>query len=325
MNKAEIMFKQSKKKSLEYVKEIYSQPLLSLLSDSAANQKKYFGTNKIEKCTLLSIKTGGCSEDCAYCSQSSRYSTNITNSKLLDIDCILKAANAAKENGSSFFCLSAAWRQIKDDLDFEQALKIIKKIKENVDINVCCTFGLLNENQARALKDAGVSSYNHNIDTSPNYYHKIITTRTFDDRLKTLQNVSKAGLSVCCGGILGLGESQQDRIEFIHVLINLPKIDSVVLNTLIPIPGTPLQNNKEVSLFDFLRVVATIRVIFPKIKIRFAAGRSKFSQGEQALCFLSGINSIHTGEKLLTANNCPLKDDDELFHSLESRCSFKTE
>ncbi len=307
---------QNKKVSLEKVNEIYSRPLFSLLSEAASFQKKYFHQKKIEKCTLLSIKTGGCSEDCAYCSQSSHYSTNISISKILDIDYVLKAALAAKEAGSTFFCLSAAWRQVNDNLDFELALKMIKRIKKEIGIKVCCTFGLLSYNQAKALKEAGVSSYNHNLDTGPNYYQKIITTRSYEDRLQTLENVRKAGLYICCGGILGLGESDRDRIELIEVLFNLPKIDSVVLNTLVPIGGTPLEKNKEVSLFELLRVIATLRILMPKLKLRWAAGRSKFTKNEQVLCMLVGINSFHTGDKLLTTKNCSLKDDEELFRFL---------
>lgn len=302
--------------SLEKVNEVYSSPLLSLLSDAAYLQKKNFDDKQIEKCTLLSIKTGGCPEDCAYCAQSSRYSTNISINKLLDIDYVLKAAKAAKESGSTYFALSAAWREVKDNLDFEKTLEMIRRIKNEIDIKVCCTLGLLSEEQAIELKKVGIEAYNHNLDTSPSFYPKIITTRTYQDRLKTLENLAKAGISICCGGILGLGESDQDRKEFINVLVNLPIIDSIVLNTLAPIPGTPLENNKEVSLFEFLRFVATIRVLKPKLKIRFASGRSKFSQGEQALCLLVGINSIHTGDKLLTTKNCSLKDDDELFNLL---------
>lgn len=302
--------------SIEKVDEIYSRPLFSLLSDAAYLQKKCFASKKIEKCTLLSIKTGNCPEDCAYCSQSSYYSTNIVSNKFPDIEDVIKAAKEAKNSGSNYFALSAAWRRVEDNLDFEKALEMIRRIKKEVKIKVCATFGLLSDSQAVALKEAGLSCYNHNLDTSPSYYSQIITTRKFEDRLKTLQSLRKADISICCGGILGLGESDQDRKEFIQVLINLPRIDSVVLNTLIPISGTPLENNKQVSLFEFLRVVSTIRILRPKLRIRFAGGRSRFTEAEQSLTLLVGVNSFHTGEKLLTTKNCSIEDDDKLFHLL---------
>lgn len=302
--------------SRENIAQIYNKSLFELLFEASKIHQSNHKIDLIDRCTLLSIKTGGCPEDCSYCSQSSRYSTNIEVHKLLDLKRVLQAARKAKESNSTYFCLSAAWRKIKDDFNFANTLEMIKTIRKEVGIKVCCTFGLLTYEQAVQLKEAGISCYNHNLDTSPSFYKKIITSRKYEDRLQTLENVRKANIDICCGGILGLGESHADRIDLIEVLVNLPTLHAVVLNTLVPIKGTPLENQKQVNIWDLVRMVATCRIMMPKTKIRWAGGRSKFSFSEQTLCFLAGINSIHIGEKLLTTPNCPREKDEKFFEIL---------
>ncbi len=292
-----------------YIKSLYSKPLVDLIEKSHDIHKKNFATKKIQASRLLSIKTGGCPENCSYCSQSSHYQTKLQKEKLLDLETVLKKAKEAKKEGASRFCMGAAWREIKEGSDFEKVLKMVTAVKE-LGLEVCCTLGMLNLNQAKKLKQAGLYAYNHNIDTSPEFYSQIITTRKYEDRLKTLQNVREAGLTVCTGGILGMGETKEDRISFIHQLNKLsPPPESLTINTLVPIKGTPLEHQKPISALEVLRVIAVSRILMKKSFIRLSAGRSTMNEAEQLLCFYSGANSIFLGDKLLTAENPSLKSD----------------
>jgi len=284
----------------EHLIQIFHTPLLELVFQAATIHRQYHNSKEIQLCTLLSIKTGGCAENCAYCPQSAHYNTGVKAERLMDIEPVLNAAKKAKESGSSRFCMGAAWREVRDSNNFDRVLEMIKGVKE-LGLEVCCTLGMLTSEQAQKLKDAGLYAYNHNIDTSREHYPKIITTRTFDERLETLEKVREAGISVCCGGIVGLGETEEDRINFLYTLATLPEPpESVPINSLIAIKGTPLQFQKKIPFFDILRVIATARIIMPNSMIRLSAGRNDMSNAEQALCFLAGANSIHTGEKLLT-------------------------
>ncbi len=302
--------------SLDEVKSIYNLPLFELIYQSISVHKTHNEPGHVQKCTLLSIKTGNCSENCSYCPQSAHYETKVESTPLLSLDEVITAANNAKASGSSRFCMGAAWRQVNDNQDFDNVLAMVKAVS-NLDLEVCCTLGMLNENQAVKLKEAGLTAYNHNLDTSENFYENIITTRTYKDRLNTLTNVRKAGITVCCGGILGLGESHEDRIELLHTLANLnPQPESVPINTLVRVEGTPLSNNSAVAIWDMLRMIATARILMPQAKVRLSAGRSEMSASEQALCFLAGANSIFMGDKLLTTPNVEEDLDNELFMAL---------
>lgn len=294
--------------SIEYIKSIYNLPLLELFSKVRSLTEYNLGKD-IEKCSLLSIKTGGCTEDCAYCSQSKRYKTNIQEHDLLDVEKVLAAAINAKEMGATNFCLSTAGRSVQSESDFEKIVEMIEIISKK-GIKVCCTLGMLTKEKAIRLKKAGMHCYNHNIDTGPTYYPKIITTRTFEERLKTIHLLLDENIKVCSGGIMGLGEEDSDRIEFIHTLCSLSTSPySISVNVLIPIKGTPLENQKPLPILDLIRVIATLKILLPNSILRFAGGRSFYSQAEQLLCILAGIRSIHIGEKLLTTKNSSLKDD----------------
>jgi biotin synthase len=301
--------------TLEEIRSLYRQPLFDLLHQSSSLHRHHQDPKKIQVCHLISVKTGGCPEDCKYCAQSSRYQTPVSPQAMLSFDEVLTRAKAAKEWGASRICLGAAWREVRSNKPFEELLKMIKAISD-LGMEVCCTFGMLKEEQAQKLTQAGIHSYNHNLDTSANYYSQIVTTRTYEERLKTLDVVQKTGIKVCCGGILGLGESIEDRLSFLHTLaIRNRHPDSVPINLLSPVPGTPLQNNTRIPFWEFLRIVALARILMPKSFVRLSAGRIQLSLSEQALCFLAGANSIHVGEKLLTVGN-PEFDADEAMLSL---------
>jgi biotin synthase len=301
---------------LSEIREIYQSPLLELVYRAASVHRMFNNSTEVQLCTLLSVKTGGCSEDCAYCPQSARYQTGIKAEKMLSVESVVEAASRAKEAGSSRFCMGAAWRKVRDNKDFQSILEMIEKVSD-LGLEVCCTLGMVGEAEAEKLKEAGLYAYNHNIDTSQDYYDKIITTRTFQDRLDTLQNIRKAGISVCCGGIIGLGESEEDRIGMLHTLATLPEHpESVPINSLIAVPGTPLENQKRVSIWEMVRMVATARILMPEAMVRLSAGRVYMSELEQAFCFMAGANSIHTGEKLLTTPNCGLDGDQHLMELL---------
>ena len=296
------------------VAAIFNRPLKDLLREAGQIHSQNFFQNEIQLSTLLSIKTGGCPENCAYCPQSAHYKTETERKKLMSLDEVLLAAEAAKKNGSTRFCMGAAWREVKDGSDFDEVLEMVRAVKA-LNLEVCCTLGMLNESQAQRLKEAGLHAYNHNIDTSRNYYSQIISTRTFDDRLKTIEHVRQAGITVCTGGIIGMGESDEDRIDFLVELASLkPHPESVTINALIPIKGTPLENQGSASVLDLVRVIATARCLMPKSMIRLSAGRNHMSEEGQFLCFLAGANSIFSGDKLLTSKNPAMATDLKLFH-----------
>ena len=298
------------------IEKLYETPLIELVEKAHRIHKKHFPGNKIQASRLLSIKTGGCPEDCAYCAQSSRYKTAVKKENFLNLEEILKKAREAKAQGATRFCMGAAWREVKDSSPFHEVLRAVKAVKA-LDMEVCCTLGMLNLKQAKQLKEAGLYAYNHNLDTSPEFYPQIISTRTYEDRLQTLKYVRKAGLTVCTGGILGLGETDKDRISFIHQLSLLkPSPESVTINALIPMPGTPLENQVTVSPLDIVRVIALCRILMPSSFIRLSAGRKEMSYGDQLLCFFSGANSVFLGEKLLTAENPDLVSDKEMLNAM---------
>ena len=312
---------------LQEIKTIYQTPLLELVFRAATLHRKYNDTAEVQVCTLLSIKTGGCSEDCAYCPQASRYDTGVGVQALLKKEDVLSYAQKAKDAGSTRFCMGAAWREVRDNRDFDRVLEMVKGVNE-MGMEVCCTLGMLTAEQAQKLADAGLYAYNHNLDTSKEHYSEIITTRTYDDRLQTLDNVRKAGVSVCCGGIIGLGETHEDRIQMLLTLSTLPEHpESIPINALVPIPGTPLENNKKADIWDMVRMIATARILMPKAMVRLSAGRTEMSIAEQALCFMAGANSIFAGDKLLTTPNPSFDEDNAMFQllGLTPRTAFKEE
>lgn len=289
--------------TLSAVADLYDMPLLDLVFQAATVHRKYHDPAEVQLCTLLSIKTGGCPEDCSYCSQSSRYDTELERERLMKTDEVLTAARAAKEAGSTRFCMGAARREVNDGRAFDRVLDIVRGVRE-LGLEACCTLGMLTEDQARRLAEAGLSAYNHNLDTSEEYYPEVISTRTYEDRLNTIANVAKAGISVCCGGILGLGEAKLDRIKLLHTLANLnPQPESVPINALVPIDGTPLAEKDKLDTFDWVRAIAVARILMPRAMVRLSAGRLMIPREAQALAFLAGANSIFTGEKLLTTPN----------------------
>jgi biotin synthase len=311
--------------SKEEITEIYNTPLLELIYKAASVHRTYNNTGEVQVCTLLSIKTGGCPEDCAYCPQAARYNTGLDVQALMKKEEVLAYAEKAKHAGSTRFCMGAAWREVRDNRDFDRVLDMVKGVNE-LGMEVCCTMGMLTEEQALKLHSAGLHAYNHNLDTSQEHYSDIITTRTYDDRLKTLGNVRKAGISVCSGGIIGLGEKHEDRIGMLHTLSTLPEHpESVPINALVPVAGTPLQNNTKVDIWDMVRMIATARILMPKAMVRLSAGRTEMSVPEQALCFMAGANSIFAGDKLLTTPNPSFEDDNAMFNllGLKPREAFK--
>ncbi len=304
-----------KKWTLDQARLIFKLPFNQIIYKAQTIHQKHFAPNKVQISTLLSIKTGGCPENCSYCPQSARYQTGVKKEPLMALDDVVMAAKKAKEAGASRFCMGAAWRGPKNR-DLEQVCTMVSEVKK-LGLETCVTLGLLNDDQALKLKEAGLDFYNHNIDTSEDFYDKIITTRTFQDRMDTLENVRKAGLKVCCGGIIGLGEDNEDRIKMLMTLANLDEPpESVPINKLIRIPGTPLEGQKEVDPFDFVKTIALARILMPQSYIRLSAGREQMSDEMQALCFLAGANSIFYGEKLLTADNPIPENDNRLFQRL---------
>jgi len=311
----------------EEIYDIYNMPLLELVFRAAELHRKYNDTAEVQVCTLLSIKTGGCSEDCAYCPQAARYSTGVDVQALMKKEEVLSYAQKAKEAGSTRFCMGAAWREVRDNRDFDRVLDMVKGVNE-MGMEVCCTLGMLTEDQAQKLADAGLYAYNHNLDTSKEHYSEIITTRTYEDRLNTLDNVRKAGVTVCCGGIIGLGETHEDRIGMLHTLATMPEHpESVPINSLVAIKGTPLENNTKVDVWDMVRMIATARILMPKTMVRLSAGRTEMSISDQALCFMAGANSIFAGDKLLTTPNPSFDEDNQMFQllGLQPRKAFKEE
>jgi biotin synthase len=300
-------------------------PFMDLVYRASTVHRTYNQSNEVQVCTLLSIKTGGCSEDCSYCPQAARYNTGLNVQALMKKDEVLQYAQKAKDAGSTRFCMGAAWREVRDNRDFDRVLDMVKGVNE-LGMEVCCTLGMLTEEQAQKLANAGLYAYNHNLDTSAEYYGEIITTRTYDDRLDTLDNVRKAGVSVCCGGIVGLGETHEDRVKMLFTLATMPEHpESVPVNALVPVKGTPLEHNAKVNVWDMVRMIATARILMPKAMVRLSAGRTSMSLADQTLCFMAGANSIFAGEKLLTTPNPSFDEDMAMFDmlGLKPREAFK--
>ncbi|MFM2359998.1 MAG: hypothetical protein RLY16_1991 [Bacteroidota bacterium] len=311
--------------TLDEIKGIYHQPLLDLLYKAATVHRENDAYAEVQISSLISIKTGGCKEDCSYCPQAARYHTNIEVEPLMALEKVKARAIAAKANGASRLCMGAAWREVRNNSDFERVLEMVTEVND-MGLEVCCTLGMLTYEQAERLKAAGCFAYNHNIDTSSDHYGNVITTRTYEDRLNTLNNVRKAKLSVCCGGIVGLGETDEDRVKMLHTLSTMEQHpDSVPINALVAIEGTPLENNQRVSIDEMIRMIATARIIMPKSVVRLSAGRNEMSIAEQALCFMAGANSIFAGEKLLTTPNPEFDVDMQMFKTLglSPRKAFK--
>lgn len=310
----------------EEIGKIYHSPLLELVFRAASVHRQHFDPSKVQLCTLMNIKTGGCTEDCSYCSQSSRYSTPTTASRLLQNEPVIQAARKAKENGSTRFCMGAAWRDLQGRKSgFNRILEMVAEIR-GMGMEVCTTLGMLSPEQARQLKEAGLTAYNHNLDTSREFYPKVITTRSYDERLSTIEAVRDAGINVCSGGILGLGESDEDRIGLIWEVSTMAEHpESFPVNALVPIPGTPLEKNEFVNHHTMLRTISTARIAMPSTIIRLSAGRHKFSEAEQAMCFMAGANAVFTGENMLTTP-CSSWDEDKSMFSrwgIEGMKSFE--
>jgi biotin synthase len=307
------------------IEEIYNSPMLDLIYRAATVHREYSDPQEVQVCTLLSVKTGGCPEDCSYCPQAARYHTDVKVQKLMEVDEVLSSAKAAKENGSTRFCMGAAWREVRDNKDFDKVIEMVKGVNQ-MGMEVCCTLGMITESQAKRLKEAGLYAYNHNLDTSEEAYEDIITTRTYKDRLDTLENVRTAKISVCSGGIIGMGESHLDRVGMLHTLSTLPEHpESVPVNALVAVEGTPLEDQERVPVWDMIRMIATARIIMPRAMVRLSAGRVNMTVEEQALCFLAGANSIFAGDKLLTTPNPEVDADKQMFQvlNLKPRASFK--
>lgn len=302
---------------LDEVLDLLAQPFNDLLFQAQTVHRANFDANRVQVSRLLSIKTGSCPEDCKYCPQSSHYDTGLEKEKLLEVETVLEAARAARDSGASRFCMGAAWRG--PGRDFDTVLRMVEGVK-SLGLETCASLGLLTGEQARQLKEAGLDYYNHNLDTSEEHYKEVISTRSYQDRLDTLEHVREAGLKVCCGGIVGLGEERADRAKMLLALANMPKHpESVPINLLIKIPGTPMEENAAVDPFDFVRTIAAARIMLPRSLVRLSAGRQGMSDELQALCFLAGANSVFCGEKLLTAGNASPDQDRSLFGRLNLR------
>lgn len=300
----------------EDVSVIYHQPLIDLLLKAQSVHRQFHPPNEIQMCRLLSIKTGGCPEDCSYCPQSAHYRTATVRTPLMNVEEIVSAARVAKADGATRFCMGAAWRQAPKGEDFEVVLASVRAVAD-LGLEVCCTLGMLSESQALQLKQAGLTAYNHNLDTSPEFYGEIITTRVYQDRLNTIASVRKAGISVCCGGILGMGESDDDRIGLLHQLATLdPHPESVPINMLVRAQGTPLAGQTNLDPLLMVRTIAVARIVMPRAMVRLAAGRAQMTRESVLLCFLAGANSIFHGERLLTTANPDPASDVELLREL---------
>jgi biotin synthase len=304
--------------TLSEVEALFALPFSELVFQAASVHRAWFDPSEVQRSQLLSVKTGGCQEDCGYCSQSSHFDTGLKASKLMAADAVIAEARAAKESGAQRFCMGAAWRELKDR-DMPQLTAMIAGVKA-LGLETCATLGMLNAGQAQALKTAGLDYYNHNLDTGPEYYGEVVTTRTYQDRLDTLSAVRDAGVNVCCGGIVGMGETRRDRASLLHSLATLPAHpDSLPVNALVPIKGTPLGESELIDGLEFVRTIAVARLVCPKAVVRLSAGREGMSRELQALCFLSGANSIFVGSRLLTTANPEIDADDQLFADLGIR------
>ncbi|MEE1944297.1 biotin synthase BioB [Pedobacter sp. KR3-3] len=309
----------------EEIAEIYNKPFLDLVFEAASVHRQNKDYSEVQISSLISIKTGGCAEDCSYCPQAARYNTGVDVHALMKLTDVVTAAVKAKEGGASRLCMGAAWREVRDNRDFDRVIEMVKAVND-MDMEVCCTLGMLTENQAQRLADAGLYAYNHNLDTSEEDYKRIISTRTYDDRLNTIKNVRKAKLTVCSGGIIGLGETTEDRIAMLQTLANMEKHpESVPVNALVPVKGTPLEDQPRVPIWDMVRMIATARIVMPKSVVRLSAGRNEMSVLEQAFCFMAGANSIFAGDKLLTTPNPDFNEDMAMFEllGLKTREAFK--
>jgi biotin synthase len=302
--------------TLAELKAIYDLPLLDLVFRAATVHRAHHASDDIQRCALLSVKTGGCPEDCGYCAQSAHFKTPVPAMPMMSVEEVREKAEQAKALGATRFCMGTAWRGPKDGESFDRVLEMVRAVRA-LDMEACVTLGMLTDDQARRLQDAGLTAYNHNLDTSRRHYPNIVQTRTYDERLDTLRTVAKAGISVCCGGILGMNETEEDRLMLLAELAALePPPESIPINCLTPIPGTPLENAAPVDPIQLVRLVATTRIAFPKARVRLSAGRDRMRRELQVLCFLAGANSIFFGEKLLTAPNPSATDDAELFRTL---------
>lgn len=305
----------------EEIRQIYDTPLLELIYQAASVHRRYHLLSQVQACALISVKTGGCSEDCKYCPQSVRYQTHVGSATFMKKEEVFAAAKTAIARGATRVCLGAAWRSIRDNRQFDQMVEMVEGVAK-MGVEVCCTMGMLNASQVARLKEAGLYAYNHNLDTSPEFYPQIITTRRYEERLETLKIVQEAGVSVCCGGIIGMGEEVEDRVGLLHALASrAPHPDSVPINVLVPVAGTPLETQQSLSIWEVVRMVATARITMPKSMVRLSAGRFGRSIEEQALCFLAGANSIFFGEKLLTCQNPHLHTDLEMLSILGLKIS----
>lgn len=295
---------------------LYNKPLMDLLYEAASVHRVHHDPNVVQVSTLLSIKTGGCPEDCGYCPQAARYHTNIEGNDLMTVNQVKAQALRAKASGSSRVCMGAAWRNVKDGPEFDQVLEMVRTINK-LDMEVCCTLGMLTENQAHRLAEAGLYAYNHNLDTSEEYYKEVISTRGFEDRLQTIDNVRKTNVTVCSGGIIGMGESVEDRAGMLVALASLnPQPESVPINALVAVEGTPMEDEKPVEIWEMIRMVATTRIVMPETQVRLSAGRTQMSREGQAMCFFAGANSIFAGDKLLTTPNPDVNEDMKMFEML---------
>lgn len=306
---------QTKQWQVAGIEALFERPLLDLVFEAQRIHRLHFEPNEIQRSTLLSIKTGGCSEDCGYCSQSARHDTGLKRERLMPLDEVLENARAAKAKGASRFCMGAAWRGPKDQ-DLEPVIEMVREVKK-LGLETCVTLGMLKDEQARALKEAGLDYYNHNIDTAPEFYAQVITTHTMQDRLDTIERVRDAGINVCCGGIIGMGEGRRGRASMIAQLANMsPPPDSVPINQLVAVPGTPMESAESVDPLEFVRTIAVARITMPASVVRLSAGRQQMSDELQALCFMAGANSIFYGERLLTTDNPDADRDERLFSRL---------
>ncbi len=300
----------------EQVAALYRTPVLDLIGQAAEVHRRHHAPDEVQVCVLLSVKTGGCPEDCGYCPQSAHYTTGVKPQALLDVAEVLAAARQASADGATRFCMGAAWREVRDGAPFDAVLEMIRGVKA-LGLEACCTLGMLTADQARRLKEAGLDAYNHNLDSSEAFYDQIISTRTYQDRLRTIGHVRDAGISVCCGGIIGMGETEDDRIDLLHTLATLPEPpESVPINALVAVPGTPLADQPRVEIWEMVRMIAAARILMPRAMVRLSAGRLHLSETDQALCFLAGANSIFAGEKLLTTPNPEAEGDRQMFARL---------
>jgi biotin synthase len=300
----------------EEIISIYNKPMMDLLFEAATIHRVHHDPNTVQVSTLLSIKTGGCPEDCGYCPQAARYHTGVEGNDLMSVSQVKAQALRAKSSGSSRVCMGAAWRNVKDGEEFDQVLEMVRTINK-LDMEVCCTLGMITENQAKRLAEAGLYAYNHNLDTSEDYYKEVISTRGFEDRLQTIENVRKTNVTVCSGGIIGMGESLEDRAGMLVALASLnPQPESVPINALVAVEGTPMADEKPIEIWEMIRMVATTRIIMPETQVRLSAGRTNMSREGQAMCFFAGANSIFAGDKLLTTPNPDVNEDMKMFETL---------